>query len=287
MVFTLNLVLSFACSISRLKQNCWILLKVSLLHLEEDFSIKIKVGPRLCPSLKFWPTMCMSLTPLVYVYPHCVLPAGSGDLVTWRLYDKQQLLFSVQGVNRAMADFLTLDSQILFCSRSTEIMSPWQKRKPVCVSLCAVSSVFSTSSLHKNSRFGRRFLMRTDKRGFRAGLSTALHICLRASVGICPMKVILANPGLWMSDIICVPPEQREGQKREADQDGREWTGRGGVRLGGVGEGADWLTEDLMVEGVRRPAGGGEEGWGGWEARQTEMEEKRRQVGGGKFLRGI
>lgn len=40
-----------------------------------------------------------------------------------------------------------------------------------------------------------------------------------------------------MSDIICVPPEQREGQKRGPDGDGREWMrrGRGGGEAGGGG----------------------------------------------------
>lgn len=56
-----------------------------------------------------------------------------------------------------------------------------------------------------------------------------------------------------MSDIICAPPEQREGQKRGPDEDGREWMrwGRGEGEAGGGGGGLtdrqidSWRMTDL------------------------------------------
>lgn len=44
--------------------------------------MNINVGPRLCPSLKFWPTICLSLTPLTYI------PFGMNESVTDKIKNK-------------------------------------------------------------------------------------------------------------------------------------------------------------------------------------------------------
>lgn len=84
------------------------------------------------------------------------------------------------------------------------------------------------------------------------------------------MKVSRTNPGLRMSDIICVPPKQREGQKRAGQirkgVNKKGWS-KTGEREGGVlsedggrkvvGEGADSLTERQIELSFGAPGGGG------------------------------
>lgn len=65
-----------------------------------------------------------------------------------------------------------------------------------------------------------------------------------------------------MSDIICVPPEQRGGQKRGPDEDGREWMrrGRGKGEAGGGGGGGgltDGQIDSWRMTDLRRAGGMG------------------------------